>query len=388
MGLPERRQEISGILRGKTEEFAKALPARIDPERFVRAGLTAVVHNPKILKCSDESIYLALLDSARTGLIPDGTEAALIPYGDTCEFQEMWQGIARLMKRHGDARKVEARIVKDGDDFDFRFGLEPDLEHKPAPSSDRGETTYAYAIAWMDDGDTIFEVIDREELDTIQAQADKKSPAWRNFPDEMRRKAAVKRLGKYLDLAPEAQAAIDLDHAKEVGDREREREARGRTRSLAEGVLEEDAQDKAADLRSRLDKAQGGEGENGDEDLRPEDLPWKQLEGAPEGWEVAHRGNGKHLLRNPDGVIVNSPETLVTEDGALAEVERLLEKREEEGVTYLERLDSIRQDRGWSWADVGEKAMDVLDLDEPKSKNEFTRGELSALIAEWEPVNQ
>jgi len=382
--LTARRGELTRTLEGKVQEFAKALPHRIDPERFVRVALTAIVHDEKLMRCSTESLYLALLDSARTGLMPDGTEAAIIPYGNTAEFQEMWQGIARLMMRHGNARKVEARVVKDGDDFDYGYGLTPYLDHKPAATDGRGETTYAYAIAWLDNGETVFDVIDRDELDRIQAQAEKKkpSPAWQNYPDEMRRKTVVKRLGKYLDLAPEAQAAIDFDHAQGFGTVVGETRARARTRTLAEETLEANADAQGRALERRLAEAESEVEPDPDDDL--DDLPWKAL---GDDWEIAHRGAGRYLMRKAGGGLVNSPEDLWTEAKCQEEAARLSEDEDESTDELRERLDALREDLGWSWADLGEKAQEILDLDEPKAYVEFTRGELTVLIASLEPVN-
>lgn len=207
------------ILEDRRGEIAKALPETLSAERLIKVALVAMSRQPELLNCTPESVLLALMESGQLGLEPDGREAALIPYRGKAEFQPMFQGIVRLMLRSGSVKKIEAHVVREGDSFAFSRGLTPRLDHVPAPSEERGETTHAYAIAWLTNGETIFEVMDLAELEKVRsASKASNSPAWKQWTDEMYRKAVVKRLSKYLDLSPAAQAAIEKDHAVEIGD--------------------------------------------------------------------------------------------------------------------------------------------------------------------------
>jgi recombinational DNA repair protein RecT len=151
------------------------------------------------------------MESARVGLMPDNREAAIIPYKGRAELQPMVQGITRLMLRSPGLTKVEARAVFEGDDFDFWYGLKPDLQHKPKFQSEA--VTHAYAIMWRQGADPTFEVVGREEIERARLTSRAPdSPAWAKWYSEMARKVAVKRLGKYADLSPEATRAIDLDN--------------------------------------------------------------------------------------------------------------------------------------------------------------------------------
>lgn len=330
----KKRQYVSDQLEGKLTEFAKALPPSMDPERFLRVGLTAIVHNPKLLNCSIESIYLALLDSARSGLMPDGVEAALVPYGSKAEFQEMYQGLARLMMRHGGAAKVESRIVREGDDFEYAYGLEPVLSHRPAPESERGDTTHAYAWAVKDNGEKVFEVVDREDLDKAEKQSRStgKAPAWDNWPDQMRRKVAVKRLAKYFDLAPEAQRALDLDTALETGDSLGASVARARAdeKKPSEAILEDSVEATREDLKERIHEAKSEEVDDEPEEPQEED---------------------------------EDPE----EDDDPFEESRL------RGAVFAD-VERVREDRGLSWSDVAQAAAEALDV----HPDEISIAELSA----------
>ena len=203
-------------LEGARDQIMKALPNNIDAERFIMVALTAITRNDALQKCGLPSVFLAVMESARTGLYPDGKEAAIIPYKGVAEFQPMAQGITRLMLRSPGLTKVEARAVFEGDVFQFNYGLHPDLVHVPQGTDTASrKVTHAYAIMWRQGADPTFEVIDRDVIEEARLKSrSPDGPAWGNplwYP-EMARKVVLKRIGKYADLSPEATRAIALDN--------------------------------------------------------------------------------------------------------------------------------------------------------------------------------
>lgn len=205
------------------DQIMAALPDRIDAERFTMVALTAITRNERLRECTPASIFLAVMECARIGLYPDNTEAAIVPfrvkqrdssYKTIAELIPMVQGVIRLIRRSREVAKIEARVVHEGDEFTYHFGLDPDLYHIPHSTS--GPITHAYAVVWWNNpaaGKT-FEVMGREELDLVRSLSRAKdSPAYVHYGGEMDRKIVVKRIGKYVDLAPEAQKAIQWDNA-------------------------------------------------------------------------------------------------------------------------------------------------------------------------------
>src|SRR4051812_26804943 len=61
-------------------QFAMVLPPHVPPERFVRVAMTAVIQNPDFLKMDRKLLIQELMKCATDGLIPDGREAAIIPF--------------------------------------------------------------------------------------------------------------------------------------------------------------------------------------------------------------------------------------------------------------------------------------------------------------------
>src|SRR4029077_9162978 len=69
-------------------QFKYALPAHIPAERFIRVLMTAVQNNPKLLACNKQSFFNAAMRCAQDGLLPDGREAAIVPFGDNEDGQK------------------------------------------------------------------------------------------------------------------------------------------------------------------------------------------------------------------------------------------------------------------------------------------------------------
>ena len=100
------------------------------------------------------------------------------------------------------------------------YGLDEKLNHTPS-LRDRGEVIGFYAVAKLKDGGYCFEFMSRQQVEKIQADAEKKnkfpSAVWRDHFVEMGRKTVIRRLAKYLPLSIEFQTAVALDNMAETG---------------------------------------------------------------------------------------------------------------------------------------------------------------------------
>jgi len=273
---------LGEYIQEKRDAIATTLGKAIDPNRFVQVALLMVTKNPDLWKCSKESVLLAIMESARVGLYLDNKEATIIPYYDKntqqthAEFMPMVQGIIRLMLRSEDGLKVESRLVREGDDFDFEYGLEPKLTHKPKSLS--GPVTHAYATVFRKDVDPQFEVMDREELDLAQATSRApNSPAYKNWPGEMDRRTVVKRISKYVDLSDEAALAIAVDHAL-FGDPTMDGPAIGLSDEYHNAKVKRDTEARIAQLKAEM----SGNGDDDGDSTTPAPKDDPDLGSAPE----------------------------------------------------------------------------------------------------------
>ena len=190
-------------------------------DRIIKTVVTAAMKNPAILKCSKDSILLSVFQSLDLGLEIGNAlgEAYLVPYGSTCQMIPGYRGLVSLARRSGKIRAIEARIVRDGDEFDFSLGTNPQLTHKPVFSDKPAEMRAVYAIAFFNDGSTQFEVMVKAEVDAIRKRSRASgSGPWASDYDEMAKKTVVRRLSKYLPLSPELSQALEIQAMAEAGD--------------------------------------------------------------------------------------------------------------------------------------------------------------------------
>ena len=217
--------EIQTLLNKMKDEFRKVLPETIKPDRLFRIAITEMRMNPRLFDASKESLLGALMVSAQLGLEP-GTlgYCYLVPYQNKktgqleIQFQLGYKGILELVRRSGQVENIEARVVYEKDRFDFEYGLNPKLVHKPALNlKERGKPVAVYAIARFKSGATAFDIMSVEEIEAIRKRS--KSPdygPWQTDWEAMAKKVIIKRLCKYLPLSVDVQRGLAVDETTKV----------------------------------------------------------------------------------------------------------------------------------------------------------------------------
>ena len=209
----KKPMQIKDYIKSYEREIAKALPNVITPERFARMATTAVTQTPALATCTPQSFIGAMLTAAQLGLEPNTPlgQAYLIPYGSNCQFQLGYRGLIELAHRSGDIKSIEAHVVYAVDEFDFEFGLEPKLKHKPA-KRERGEAAWVYAVYHTKDGGYGFEVMSVDDINRHRAKYSKaKNSPWDSAWDEMAKKTVIKKVLKYAPLKTEFARAVAAD---------------------------------------------------------------------------------------------------------------------------------------------------------------------------------
>ncbi len=195
------------------KQFSAALPKHLKPDRFIRIALTALNKNPKLLACTKESLFSCLLDLSQLGLEPDGRKAHLIPYGDKCTLIIDYKGLVELARRSREIADIHADVVYDNDFFEYSFGSEGKLEHKPT-LKEKGNARAAYSFVRLKDGSSSYEVMNIEEIEAIhkRSKAGTSGP-WVTDWAEMAKKTVFRRHSKWLPVASEyIQLANEKDY--------------------------------------------------------------------------------------------------------------------------------------------------------------------------------
>lgn len=204
------KKTLQSYIKSMEGEIAKALPSVITPERFTRITLSAISVNPKLAECTPASFLGAMMTSAQLGLEPNTPlgQAYLLPYKNgksgnlECQFQVGYKGLLDMAYRSGEIRMVQAHKVYEGDEFEYNFGLHPDLIHKPCKNHEGQNVIAYYAVYETVSGGFGFEVM---TIDDIKQHARKYSKAydygpWKTNFDEMALKTVLKKLLKYAPM--------------------------------------------------------------------------------------------------------------------------------------------------------------------------------------------
>lgn len=207
-------QSIKDYIQVMTPEISKALPKVMTPERFTRIALSAVSNTPKLAECTPASFLGAMMNAAQLGLEPNTPlgQAYLIPYGKTCQFQIGYKGLLDLAYRSGEVKSIQAQVVYENDEFDFEFGLNPFLKHKPAKEN-RGKPIWYYAVFKLVNGGEGFEIMSREDVLSHAKKFSKtyNSGPWQTNFDEMAKKTVIKKVLKYAPLKSEFATQLAAD---------------------------------------------------------------------------------------------------------------------------------------------------------------------------------
>ena len=203
-------QTIRHYLERMAPEIQRALPKHLDADRLARIAMTTIRQTPKLLECNIQSLLAAVMQSAQLGLEPNILgQAYIIPYGKEAQFIIGYRGMIDLARRSGHIESIYAHPVYDQDDFDYEYGLEPKLRHKPA-MGDRGEFIGAYGVAKFKDGGYHFEFMPKSEIDKRR----KRSKASGNGPwvtdyEEMACKTVIRHMFKYLPISIEIMKQVE-----------------------------------------------------------------------------------------------------------------------------------------------------------------------------------
>jgi recombination protein RecT len=207
-------KDALGMLNAMKGEIAKALPRHMHPDRLARICTTELRRVPKLGGCDPMSFIGAVVQCAQLGLEPGSGlgHAYLIPYQNRklgileCQFIVGYRGLIDLSRRSGKIDGFSARIVWSSDLFEYEYGDDERIKHKPfeGPENERGTITHAYSIARIKGAlEPQREVMSRAQINFIRQTYGNNNPVWEDFFDEMARKTVVRRISKYLPLSPE-----------------------------------------------------------------------------------------------------------------------------------------------------------------------------------------
>ena len=201
---------VQSLVRDNWQAIAQSLPSTMEPKRFARLIFNSVRRTPKLAQCTATSLIGSLLASSALGLEVDTPlgEAYLVPYGTDAQLIVGYQGIVKLYRQHPMAGTISSGWVGSNDHFDYAYGTNPYLNHKPA-GADRGDPVAFWASYTLKDGTVDFVVLTPTEVAELRGKVKKGDIA--DPQHWMARKTALKQVLKLAPKSTQLAAALIID---------------------------------------------------------------------------------------------------------------------------------------------------------------------------------
>jgi recombination protein RecT len=178
----------------------KAALTDVTPEQFIRAVITSATINPEIQACTWQSVWIACMQACRDNLLPDGVEGAIVPFKSKAQWLPMYQGLLRRFRRSGQFKSIVANVVRDGEQWmEWYDETGPHFRHVPGDSFET-PIVRVYASATTKDGGFFLASLPIAEANKIRnmSRASRDDSPWKQWPEEMYKKTALRRLSKVL----------------------------------------------------------------------------------------------------------------------------------------------------------------------------------------------
>lgn len=148
-------------------------------------------------KCTDESIYNALLDMVTQGLSPAKTQCYFVPYGTTVKLTRSYFGTMKVVKQLPEVKDIYAEVIYKGDDFKIKNenGRKVFVSHETDWTNADNEIIGAYCIIEKQNGEKVLTVMTKKEIDKSWSKAKTKN-VQNDFPQEMAKRTVINRAAK------------------------------------------------------------------------------------------------------------------------------------------------------------------------------------------------
>jgi recombination protein RecT len=254
--------QLRNYLDERRNSLKTALPAHISPERFIRVVLTAAQINPEIIACDKQSLWNACMRAANDGLLPDGVEAALVPFKSKATYIPMYQGLLKKFRNSGEFKWVTAGLVYEGDEYDHWIDETGEhFKHRPADDNTGKKIRRVYALATTKEGGSFIADMSLSEVNKRRSmsRAQREDAPWKVWPEEMMKKTALRQLSKLLPKSSDLDALIRRDEEALYGVEAVEE----RRQSIAQPIDTASALDAfgASTARPSVEEPEGGEQE-------------------------------------------------------------------------------------------------------------------------------
>ena len=305
------------------------IPSHVNRERFRRIVVDQLRNNRELSRCTPESVFRACVHAANLGLeVGVLNSAYLVRYKNQCTLIPGYAGLIDLARRSGAVQAVNVYVVREGDEV-YQDGDGKIVAKIDPFSPDRGDRVGVVCVLTMKDGSRQYTTMTTSEYEATRPSYWRKTPH-ATHPDEMHKKACIRRALKNVPLTPEVMDTLsDADQA--------ESQAEQRAEEDAEAEVIQEAKPAARSRADEIFAAITGSEPEPEPEPEPEQPKQEELEAEPEPEPEPEPDPEPEPKTRPKRVRVDWPLVM----------DRLREIQREIGLPLWERMTAQRKELIW-----------------------------------------
>jgi recombination protein RecT len=262
----EKIKKLPDILKLNANKILNVLPSGFSEEEkkdmvkaMIYLAIKAYEEMPELRNCTPDSLIKAIMDAASLGMIPFSkmNECAIIPYGNTAQFQLMYRGIYKLAMNTGLYKDIRVDVVREGDRFYYEKGFEVKMKHIPAlkPAKDRDIVLF-YGIYETKDGGRNLVIMTKEDIDEhrdryskqyrrAKSNKNRENAIWEKEYEAMGLKTVLIKLLKYAPKTEKLVNQLALDKAikREIAPEQKDFTAEAEKDFIEQRIIDSEGQE-------------------------------------------------------------------------------------------------------------------------------------------------
>ncbi|MFS6357913.1 RecT family recombinase, partial [Streptococcus agalactiae] len=148
-------------------------------------------------QCTDESVYISLLDMVAQGLSPAKKQCYFIKYGDKVQLRRSYFGTMKVVKELNEVKDIWAGVIFEGDVFKSEIvnGRRRFVSHESDWENQDNPIKGAYCIIKDINDEEHLTVMTKKQIDKAWSKAKTKNVQV-DFPDQMAMRTVINRAAK------------------------------------------------------------------------------------------------------------------------------------------------------------------------------------------------
>lgn len=148
-------------------------------------------------QCTDESVYISLLDMVAQGLSPAKKQCYFIKYGDKVQLRRSYFGTMKVVKELNEVKDIWAGVIFEGDVFKSEIvnGRRRFVSHESDWENQDNPIKGAYCIIKDINDEEHLTIMTKKQIDKSWSKAKTKN-IQNDFPDQMAMRTVINRAAK------------------------------------------------------------------------------------------------------------------------------------------------------------------------------------------------